>query len=193
MQAVGAGARVLRPAMPPLPPHTASIIYERTADCGPRLCCAPGVDPRPRADCRAMALVGVGGTAWLAGWPVALATLKQSPFERASSYTLVVVPLFMLMGYLAARSGLSQNLFRAANVWLGHWRGGLAMATVGACAGFAAICGSSVATGATMCSVALPRCGATVMPTACRLARLPPGARWAFSFRRALSLCSMAL
>jgi tripartite ATP-independent transporter DctM subunit len=104
----------------------------------------------------AMALVGVGGTAWIAGWPVALATLKQSPFERASSYTLVVVPLFMLMGYLAARSGLSQNLFRAANVWLGHWRGGLAMATVGACAGFAAICGSSVATGATMCSVALP-------------------------------------
>jgi tripartite ATP-independent transporter DctM subunit len=104
----------------------------------------------------AMALVGVGGTAWIAGWPVALATLRQSPFERASSYTLVVVPLFMLMGYLAARSGLSQNLFRAANVWLGHWRGGLAMATVGACAGFAAICGSSVATGATMCSVALP-------------------------------------
>jgi C4-dicarboxylate transporter DctM subunit len=104
----------------------------------------------------AMALVGVGGTAWIAGWQVALATLRQSPFERASSYTLVVVPLFMLMGYLAARSGLSQNLFRAANVWLGHWRGGLAMATVGACAGFAAICGSSVATGATMCSVALP-------------------------------------
>jgi tripartite ATP-independent transporter DctM subunit len=104
----------------------------------------------------AMALVGVGGTAWIAGWPVALATLKQSPFERASSYTLVVVPLFMLMGYLASRSGLSQHLFRAANVWLGHWRGGLAMATVGACAGFAAICGSSVATGATMCSVALP-------------------------------------
>jgi tripartite ATP-independent transporter DctM subunit len=104
----------------------------------------------------AMALVGVGGTAWIAGWQVALATLRQSPFERASSYTLVVVPLFMLMGYLAARSGLSQTLFRAANAWLGHWRGGLAMATVGACAGFAAICGSSVATGATMCSVALP-------------------------------------
>jgi tripartite ATP-independent transporter DctM subunit len=60
------------------------------------------------------------------------------------------------MGYLAARAGLSQKLFRAANVWLGHWRGGLAMATVGACAGFAAICGSSVATGATMCTVALP-------------------------------------
>jgi tripartite ATP-independent transporter DctM subunit len=60
------------------------------------------------------------------------------------------------MGYLASRAGLSQKLFYAANVWLGHRRGGLAMATVGACAGFAAICGSSVATGATMCSVALP-------------------------------------
>ncbi len=104
----------------------------------------------------AMALVGVAGTAWLSGWPVALATLRQGPFERASSYTLVVIPLFVLMGYLAARSGLSQNLFRAANVWLGHWRGGLAMATVAGCAGFGAICGSSVATGATMCSVALP-------------------------------------
>jgi C4-dicarboxylate transporter DctM subunit len=104
----------------------------------------------------AMAIVGVGGSAALAGWPAALSTLRQGPFERASSYTLVVVPLFLLMGYLAAQAGLSQNLFRAANVWLGHWRGGLAMATVGACAGFAAICGSSVATGAAMCAVALP-------------------------------------
>jgi C4-dicarboxylate transporter, DctM subunit len=103
-----------------------------------------------------MAIVGVGGTAWVAGWPAALATLKQGPFERASSHTLVVVPLFLLMGYLASQAGLSQKLFHAANVWLGHRRGGLAMATVGACAGFAAICGSSVATGATMCSVALP-------------------------------------
>jgi C4-dicarboxylate transporter, DctM subunit len=104
----------------------------------------------------AMAIVGLAGTTWLSGWAVALATLRQAPFERASSYTLVVIPLFVLMGYLAARAGLSQNLFHAANVWLGHWQGGLAMATVGACAGFAAICGSSVATGATMCSVALP-------------------------------------
>ncbi|MBI2203468.1 MAG: TRAP transporter large permease [Candidatus Rokubacteria bacterium] len=104
----------------------------------------------------AMALVGVGGTAWLSGWSVALATLRQGPFERASSYTLVVIPLFVMMGYLSARAGLSQNLFRAANTWLGHRRGGLAMATVAGCAGFGAICGSSVATGATMCSVALP-------------------------------------
>jgi C4-dicarboxylate transporter, DctM subunit len=103
-----------------------------------------------------MAIVGVAGSAALAGWPAALATLRQGPFERASSYTLVVVPLFLLMGYVAAEAGLSQNLFRAANVWFGHRRGGLAMATVGACAGFAAICGSSVATGAAMCAVALP-------------------------------------
>jgi tripartite ATP-independent transporter DctM subunit len=104
----------------------------------------------------AMAIVGVGGTAWLAGWPAALATLRQGPFERASSYTLVVIPLFVLMGYLSARAGMSQGLFRAANAWLGHRRGGLAMATVAGCAGFGAICGSSIATGATMCSVALP-------------------------------------
>jgi tripartite ATP-independent transporter DctM subunit len=104
----------------------------------------------------AMAIVGVGGTAVLAGWPAALATLKQGPFERATSYTLVVIPLFVLMGYLSSQAGLSRSLFRAANVWLGHRRGGLAMATVAGCAGFGAICGSSVATGATMCSVALP-------------------------------------
>jgi tripartite ATP-independent transporter DctM subunit len=103
-----------------------------------------------------MAVVGIFGTAALAGWPAALATMRQGPFERASSYTLVVIPLFVLMGYLAAGAGLSQGLFRAANVWLGHWRGGLAMATIGACAGFGAICGSSIATGAAMCTVALP-------------------------------------
>jgi tripartite ATP-independent transporter DctM subunit len=104
----------------------------------------------------AMAIVGVGGTAAIGGWGAALATLTQGPFERATSYTLVVIPLFVLMGYVASEAGLSQGLFRAANAWLGHWRGGLAMATVAGCAGFGAICGSSVATGATMCSVALP-------------------------------------
>jgi C4-dicarboxylate transporter DctM subunit len=104
----------------------------------------------------AMAIVGVAGTAAIAGWPAALATLTQGPFERASSYTLVVIPLFVLMGYLASEAGLSRNLFRAANAWLGHLRGGLAMATVAGCAGFGAICGSSVATGAAMCTVALP-------------------------------------
>ena len=104
----------------------------------------------------AMAIVGVGGTAAIAGWPAALATIRQGPFERASSYTLLIIPLFIFMGYVAAQAGLSQGLFRAAHVWLGHRRGGLAMATVAGCAGFGAICGSSVATGATMCTVALP-------------------------------------
>ena len=156
VQAVGAGARVLRPAMPPLPPRplASSMSELLIAVLGFAVLLVLILVRVPIA--AAMAMVGVGGTAWIAGWPAALAMVKQSPFERATSYTLVVVPLFVLMGYLAARAGLSQNLFRAANVWLGHWRGGLAMATVGACAGFAAICGSSVATGATMCSVALP-------------------------------------
>jgi C4-dicarboxylate transporter DctM subunit len=104
----------------------------------------------------AMIVSGLAGTTAISGWGTALATLKQGPFERATSYTLVVIPLFVLMGYLASHSGLSASLFRAANVWLGHLRGGLAMATVVGCAGFGAICGSSLATSATMATVALP-------------------------------------
>jgi len=104
----------------------------------------------------AMIVSGLAGTTAISGWSTALATLKQGPFERATSYTLVVIPLFVLMGYLASQSGLSASLFRAANVWLGHLRGGLAMATVVGCAGFGAICGSSLATSATMATVALP-------------------------------------
>jgi tripartite ATP-independent transporter DctM subunit len=116
---------------------------------------AARADPRAPAHRRRHGHRGVGGTAAIAGWP-ALATLRQGPFERASSYTLLIIPLFIFMGYVASQAGLSQGLFRAAHVWLGHRRGGLAMATVAGCAGFGAICGSSVATGATMCSVALP-------------------------------------
>ena len=104
----------------------------------------------------AMIVSGLAGTTAISGWSTALATLRQGPFERATSYTLVVIPLFVLMGYLASQSGLSASLFRAANVWLGHLRGGLAMATVVGCAGFGAICGSSLATSATMATVALP-------------------------------------
>jgi len=104
----------------------------------------------------AMIVSGLAGTTAISGWSTALATLKQGPFERATSYTLVVIPLFVLMGYLASQSGLSRSLFQAANVWLGHFRGGLAMATVVGCAGFGAICGSSLATSATMAAVALP-------------------------------------
>ena len=77
-------------------------------------------------------------------------------YETGRNYTLSVVPLFILMGNFVTRAGMSQELFRAAYAFVGHLRGGLAMATVLACAGFGAICGSSIATAATMTKVAYP-------------------------------------
>lgn len=103
-----------------------------------------------------MALVGFLGFAYLNGLEPALGLIKQVPFEIFAQYNLTVVPLFILMGAFALTAGLSQDLYRMANNWLGHLRGGLAMATVGACGFFAAISGSSVATAATMATVALP-------------------------------------
>jgi C4-dicarboxylate transporter DctM subunit len=85
-----------------------------------------------------------------------LGQLKQITYSNFSDYNLSVVPLFLLMGQFAAFGGISSKLFRNAENWLGHRRGGLAMATIGACAGFGAICGSSMATAATMAQVALP-------------------------------------
>ncbi|MBB4005018.1 MAG: TRAP transporter large permease [Aurantimonas endophytica] len=85
-----------------------------------------------------------------------LAQLKSLPFTTFASYSLSIIPLFLLMGQFAAKGGMSQALFRAANAWMGHRRGGVAMAAIGACAGFGAICGSSIATAATMGKVALP-------------------------------------
>lgn len=104
----------------------------------------------------AMILVGGGGIAMLNGWPVLLAQLKDLAYGQFASYSLSVVPLFILMGALASRCGLSRDLFRAANAWLGWMRGGIAMAAVAACAGFGAVCGSSLATASTIGSVALP-------------------------------------
>lgn len=104
----------------------------------------------------AMGIVGVGGFALLAAVNPALNLLAQSPIRVATDYDLAVIPLFILMGAFATASGMSRELFRAGEAWLGHRRGGLAMATVFACAGFAAINGSSVATAATMTNVALP-------------------------------------
>ncbi len=104
----------------------------------------------------AMFLVGGFGFASLAGWPAFLNLLNTAPFGRVSSYTLSVLPLFLLMGQLATRAGLSRLLFDAARACAGHRRGGLAVATIGGCAGFGAVCGSSLATAATMSSVALP-------------------------------------
>ena len=104
----------------------------------------------------AMFVVGGFGFATLAGWSAFLNLLNTAPFGRVSSYTLSVVPLFLLMGQFATRAGLSRSLFDAARVFVGHRRGGLAISTVFGCAAFGSICGSSIATGATMASVALP-------------------------------------
>jgi C4-dicarboxylate transporter DctM subunit len=95
----------------------------------------------------AMALTGVGGFAAIAGWGPALNLLAISPVRTVTDFNLGLIPMFVLMGVLATASGMSRELFRAGHAWLGRFRGGLALATIGACGGFAAICGSSVATG----------------------------------------------
>lgn len=104
----------------------------------------------------AMLLAGSIGYVWVAGLDPLLHYMKNAAYARYSVYDLSVVPLFLLMGQFATRGGLSRALFRAGNAMIGHWRGGMAMAAVGACAGFGAICGSSLATAATMGQVALP-------------------------------------
>ncbi|HEU5320380.1 MAG TPA: TRAP transporter large permease subunit, partial [Methylomirabilota bacterium] len=104
----------------------------------------------------AMGLVGLVGFAAMSGLDPALAILGLAPYSSVASYTLTVIPLFVLMGQFAAMSGLSRELYETANRWLGHRRGGLAMANVVACGGFAAVSGSSLATSATMAVVALP-------------------------------------
>jgi tripartite ATP-independent transporter DctM subunit len=104
----------------------------------------------------ALGLVGVGGYAALEGWDKAAAVLGSIPLELSSAYTLSVVPLFTLMGALATTAGLSADLFRAANAIFAGRNGSLALAAIGASAGFGAVCGSSVATAATMSKVSIP-------------------------------------
>lgn len=105
----------------------------------------------------AMFLVGFGGLYLVTGSEaMALSRLKNEVYSTFSSYSLSIVPMFLLMGYFATLGGMSQALFRAAESFLGHRRGGVAMAAIGASAGFGAICGSSLATAATMGRVALP-------------------------------------
>ncbi len=103
-----------------------------------------------------MILVGVIGTAFESGPTVVLYQLKDLAYSQFSNYDLSVLPMFILMGSLAARCGLSQDMFRGADAWLGRFRGGVAMAAVAACGGFGAVCGSSTATASTMGIVALP-------------------------------------
>jgi tripartite ATP-independent transporter DctM subunit len=104
----------------------------------------------------ALALVGLCGYAAMDGWRKALAMMGSVPFELASAYSLSVVPLFVLMGAVASRAGMSRELFDAANAVFSGFRGALANATVGACAAFGSICGSSIATAATFSRVAIP-------------------------------------
>ena len=104
----------------------------------------------------AMGLVGFAGFAYLVGIGPGLGVLKTVPYSTFSQYDLSVIPLFILMGAFAFEAGLSEDLYKAVYRWLGHLRGGLAMATVAACACFAAISGSSLATAATLGAVALP-------------------------------------
>jgi tripartite ATP-independent transporter DctM subunit len=104
----------------------------------------------------AMGLVGVGGFAYLVGGEPALKNVGHTTARTVTDYNFAVIPLFLLMGSFATTSGMSRELFRAANAFLGHLRGGLGIATIAACGGFAAICGSSVATAATFSRVAYP-------------------------------------
>ena len=103
-----------------------------------------------------MGLVGIVGIGVTRGWMPALASTAQVVYETGFAYTLSVIPLFILMGNFVARAGLAHELFHAAYTFIGHRRGGLAHATIAACAGFGAICGSSIATAATMSKVAYP-------------------------------------
>ena len=104
----------------------------------------------------AMGLVGFVGFGLVTSWNASLAMATIITYETAINYGLSVVPLFILMGNFVTRAGLSDELYTAAHAFLGHRRGGLAMATIVACGGFSAVCGSSLATAATMSKVALP-------------------------------------
>jgi len=116
-----------------------------------------------------MGVVGFLGVAYLRDWNFspAMAMVETKIYETGRNYTLSVIPLFILMGNFTTRAGMSKELFRAAYAFIGHLRGGLAMATICACAGFGAICGSSIATAATMAKSA----GRTSRATASRSGR----------------------
>src|SRR6478672_6704415 len=104
----------------------------------------------------AMGLVGVSGFAYIVGGAAALKNVGHTTMRTVTAYNFAVIPMFLLMGAFVTNSGMSRELFRAANTFVGHLRGGLGIATVAACGGFAAICGSSVATAATFSTVAYP-------------------------------------
>ena len=104
----------------------------------------------------AMTIAGIAGLGLMRGWPQAFSGTSQTVFETGFQYLLSVIPLFVLMGNFVARAGMARELFAAANAFVGHRRGGLAMASIIASGGFGSICGSSIATAATMTRVAYP-------------------------------------
>src|SRR5216683_972042 len=103
-----------------------------------------------------MGFVGVSGFSYLVNGAAALKIIGHTSMRTVTDYTFGVIPMFLLMGAFVSNSGMSRELFRAANSFLGHFKGGLGIATIAACAGFAAISGSSVATAATFATVAYP-------------------------------------
>jgi len=103
-----------------------------------------------------MLMVGLGGFAYVRGWDASVIMMSQQILDMAMSEGMAVIPLFIVMGAFIHRSGLSGDLYQAARAWVGHLRGGLAQATLGASGAFAAVCGSSVASAATMAKVTLP-------------------------------------
>jgi len=103
-----------------------------------------------------MALVGLAGFGYLVSFGAAVNMMAKDLFDVFGSYNLTVMPLFILMGQIAFHAGISSRLFNVAYRFMGHWPGGMAIATIGACAGFSAICGSTNATAATMAAVTLP-------------------------------------
>src|SRR6202041_398749 len=104
----------------------------------------------------AMGLVGVCGFGYLTGFTPALKMVGQTSMRTVTDYTFGIIPMFLLMGQFAGNSGMSRELFKSANSFVGHFRGGLGLATIVACGGFAAISGSSVATAATFSTIAYP-------------------------------------
>jgi C4-dicarboxylate transporter DctM subunit len=104
----------------------------------------------------AMSIAGIAGLGLMRGWMPAYASTSQTIFETGFHYVLSVIPLFVLMGNFVSRAGMARELFTAANAFVGHKRGGLAMASIIASGGFGSICGSSIATAATMSRVAYP-------------------------------------